>query len=77
MRAGLGINELRIDAHMVPVALHRAFEDIAHAQLFADLLGVNVLALEGEGQSRAVLIAEWSSRDLPAGPAPLSGRAPL
>ena len=49
MRAGLAINKLRVDAHLVLVALHRAFENIAHAQFFADLLGVDVLALEGEG----------------------------
>jgi len=49
MRAGLAIDKLRIDAHSVLVALHGAFEDIAHAQLLADLLGVDVLALEGEG----------------------------
>ena len=49
MRAGLAINKLRVDAHPVLVALHRAFEDIAHAQFLADLLGVDVLALEGEG----------------------------
>ena len=49
MRAGLAIDKLRVDAHPVLVALHRAFEDIAHAQFLADLLGVDVLALEGEG----------------------------
>jgi len=34
---------------MVLVALHRAFEDIADAQFLADLLGVDVLTLKGEG----------------------------
>ena len=34
---------------MVLVALHRAFEHIAQAQFLADLLGVEVLAFEGEG----------------------------
>ena len=49
MRAGLAIDKLRVDAHPVLVALHRAFKHIAHAQFLADLLGVDVLALEGEG----------------------------
>ena len=49
MRAGVRIDELGVDAHAVLVALHRAFEHIAHAELLADILGVDVLALEGEG----------------------------
>ena len=49
MRAGFAINKLRVDAHPVLVALHRAFENIAHAQFLADLLGVDVLALECKG----------------------------
>jgi hypothetical protein len=48
MRAGRAIYKLSVDAHMVLVALHRAFEDVAHAQFLADLFGVDVLALEGE-----------------------------
>ena len=50
MRAGFGVDELRVDAHPVLVALHRAFEHIADAELLADLLGVDVLALVGEGR---------------------------
>jgi hypothetical protein len=50
MRAGLAINELGVDAHSVLVALHRAFEDIAHVQLLTDLLGVDI-------QAKAVLRA--------------------
>ncbi len=49
MRAACGVDQLDVDAHPVGVALHRAFEDIAHAQFLADLLGVDALALEGEG----------------------------
>ncbi len=49
LRAGFRVNELGVDAHPVGVALHRAFEDVAHAELLADRLGVEVLALEGEG----------------------------
>jgi hypothetical protein len=49
MRAGLRVDELGVDAHPVLVALHRAFENIAHAELLADFLGVKVLALESEG----------------------------
>jgi hypothetical protein len=46
MRAGLGVDELRVDAHPVEVALHRAFEHVSHAELLGDRLGVEVLALE-------------------------------
>jgi hypothetical protein len=49
MRARFRVNELGVDAHPVGVALHRAFEDITHAELLADRLGVDVFALEGEG----------------------------
>ena len=45
----LRVDELRVDAHPVLIALHRAFEHIAHAKLLADLLGVDALALVGEG----------------------------
>ena len=49
MTAALSINQLRIDAHLVLVALHRAFQNIANAELLADFPGVGVLALESEG----------------------------
>src|SRR5208337_1822340 len=49
MSAAFGVDELGVDAHPGAVALHRAFEDIAHAELLADRLGVEGLALEGEG----------------------------
>ena len=41
----LRIDKLGVDAHPVLVALHRAFEHIAHAQFRADLLGVMALPL--------------------------------
>ena len=46
----LRVDELRVDAHPVLVALRRAFEHVANAKLLADLLGVEVLALVGEGR---------------------------
>ena len=49
MRAGFRVNELGVDAHQVLVALHGAFEHIAHAEFLADLSSVDVLALEAEG----------------------------
>ena len=49
MSARFRVNELGVHAHPVGVALHGAFEDVAHAKLLADFLGVEVLALEGEG----------------------------
>jgi hypothetical protein len=49
MRAWFGVDELRVDAHVTSVALHRACEHIANAELLTDLLCVHALALEGEG----------------------------
>ena len=43
------VDRLRVDEHPILIALHRAFEDVAHTEFFADRLGVEVLALEGEG----------------------------
>ena len=45
---GLGVDELRVHAHPVLVALHGAFENVANAELLADLLGVDALAFESE-----------------------------
>jgi hypothetical protein len=50
MSAGLPINELRVDANLVLVALDRAFEHITHAKFFADHFGIDILALEAEGR---------------------------
>jgi hypothetical protein len=49
MIARFGVDELDIDAHTVSAALNAALKDIADVQLAADLLQINVLALEGEG----------------------------
>ena len=49
MRAGFRVDKLRVDAHAVLIALHRAFEHVADAEFLADLLGVDALAFEGEG----------------------------
>ena len=49
VRAGLGVDQLHVDAHAVSAALHAAFEHIAHVELAADLLQVDGLALVGEG----------------------------
>jgi hypothetical protein len=49
MRAGFGVDELRVHTQAAAGALHRPFEHIAHPKLPADLLGVDRLALEGEG----------------------------
>ena len=50
MRAGAGVDELGVDPHPIAARLHRAFENIAHAQILADRLGVDRLALEGHGR---------------------------
>src|SRR6516164_9376088 len=41
MRAALGIDELHVEAHPFSCVLHTAFEDVSHAELAADLAGVN------------------------------------
>ena len=51
MRAGVRVDELRVDPHPILVALDRAFEHIANADLLADLLGVDRFALVGEGRA--------------------------
>ena len=40
MRAGLRVNEMRVDAHSIPIALRGAFEDAADGEFFSDRLGV-------------------------------------
>ena len=47
---GVGPDQLRRDPHPMPRFAHAAFEHIAHAQLLADLLDVDGLALVGEGR---------------------------
>ena len=49
MRAGLGRDELGVDRDLLAEAAHAAFEHIAHAEFAPDLLGVDGLALVGEG----------------------------
>jgi hypothetical protein len=50
MSAAAGVDELGVDPHPVAARLHRAFENIAHAQILADRLDVDRLALEGHGR---------------------------
>src|SRR5271168_3575053 len=50
MRAGFRVDELRVDTDAVLVALRRAFEHIADAELLADLLRVDALPLKGESR---------------------------
>src|SRR5262249_20915692 len=45
MRPALGIDKLRVEAEPFARVLHAAFEDIAHAELAADLAGIDQLAL--------------------------------
>ena len=45
MRAGFRVDELRVDPHPVLVALDRAFEHVANAELLADLFGVDGFCL--------------------------------
>src|SRR6185437_6914662 len=48
MRAGLGVDELGVEAHAVTGFAYAAFERVAHAELAADCLHVRRLALVGE-----------------------------
>ena len=49
MCAGLGRDELGVEGDVLAEATHAAFEHVAHAELTADLFGVDRLALVGEG----------------------------
>ena len=49
MRAGLGVDELGVHPHLIAAVLFAALQDVAHAEVFADLLHVHGLALVGEG----------------------------
>ena len=49
MRPGFGVDELRVDADAVLVALDGPFEHVADAELFPNLLGVDAFALVSEG----------------------------
>src|SRR5580700_3237161 len=48
MRAALGIDELRIESHPLARVLYAAFEDVSHAELAADLAGMDRFALIGK-----------------------------
>src|SRR5271166_6072487 len=48
--AAVGVDELSVDPYPIAARLHRAFENIAYAQILADRLGVDRLALEGHGR---------------------------
>jgi hypothetical protein len=50
MRTAAGVDELGVDAHPVAARLDRAFENIAHAQILTDRLGVDRPAPEGHGR---------------------------
>src|SRR5262249_39311591 len=50
MRAGFGIDQLRVDAYLVAGASDAAFEHVANLQLPPDLLRLDRLALVGEGR---------------------------
>jgi hypothetical protein len=50
MRAGQRIDQLPGDAHLRSRLAHRAFQNIAHAELAPDLLHVDGAALVGEGR---------------------------
>ena len=49
MVAGRRVDELGVDAQAASAALDAAFENIANVELAPDLLGVDGLALVGEG----------------------------
>ena len=50
MRAVAGLDELRGDAHLVPVLAHRALDEMGRVQGLGDGLNVAVLAFELEGR---------------------------
>ena len=48
MAAGGDIDELGGDAHVIAILAHAAFDDVADAEFFADLLQMDGFALVGE-----------------------------
>ncbi len=48
MSSGGGVNQLRHNPHLIARFLYTAFQHVAHAQFFPDLLYVHCLALVGE-----------------------------
>ena len=50
MRAGLGLDQLRGDAHAIGGLAHAALQHIAHAELATDLLYIDGAALVGEAR---------------------------
>src|SRR5580704_1399905 len=51
MRAGLSVDELGIHPHLIAAVLFAPLQHIAHAEVSADLLYVQGLALVGEGRA--------------------------
>ena len=49
MRAGLSVDQLHIDLHLLANPSYTAFEHIADAEIAADLFGVDGFTLIGEG----------------------------
>src|SRR5204863_6345527 len=64
MRSGRCIDQLRVHAHMVLIALYGAFQRIAHAKLLADLLDVYVLPLESESRIAGDYETAWNARQV-------------
>jgi hypothetical protein len=52
MRAACRVDQLRGDAHPVSAFAHRAFQDIADAELAADLLHIDDCHRDGAGRRR-------------------------
>ena len=50
VRAAASVDELGVDPDLIATWLHRALENIAHAQILADHLGVDRLALVSHGR---------------------------
>ena len=50
MSAAAGVDELGVHPHQITARLHRAFKNIAHAEILADRLGVDRLALKGHSR---------------------------
>ena len=48
--AAAGVDELGVDPHLIAARLHRALQHIAYAQVLADRLGVDRLALVGRSR---------------------------
>ena len=53
VHAGVGLDQLHVDAHAVSAALHAAFEHVAHVEIASNLSEIGRFAFVGKGGTAA------------------------